>query len=128
MEINDTMDFIQNVYDSYNISHSVLIYDKDEVVRSDIDDIFDKLVKNDYPIYELTTIPDIPDDLHYYENKYRMFLIDNKTFHDFVAKKENNLSNISVIFCLSSSLLHKTCEFLNKNKVKTLNSMHLFSC
>lgn len=125
MEINDTMEFIQNVYDSYNISHSVLIYNKDEIVRSDIDDILGKLINNDYPVYELTTIP---NDIQYYETKYRMFLIDSKTFPEFVGKKENNLSNISVMFCLSSSLLNSTCEFLKNSKVKTSSSMHLFSC
>jgi hypothetical protein len=125
MEINDTIEFIQNVYDSYNISHSVLVYDKDEILRSDIEDIFEKLVNNDYPVHELTTIP---EDIHYYENKYRMFVIDSKTFQDFVIKKENNLSNISVMFCLSSSLLHNICKYLKESKVKTLDSMHLFSC
>lgn len=125
MEINDTMDFIRNVYDTYNISHSILIYDKDEIMMSDVEDLYAKLVHDDYPILEVKSVP---DNLVSLESKYRMFMLDEKTFKKFIEKKNNNLSNVSVIFCLSSTLLHNTCELLREHNVKTLNSMHLFSC
>ena len=125
MEINDTMEFIHNVYSSYNISHSLLIYNKDEVMRCDIDELYRTLVQKDYPVFEIL---DVPTDLFSLENRYRMFIIDDKMFQEFLHKKDNDLSNISVVFCLSSQLLHSTCELLRKHKVNTSSSMHLFSC
>lgn len=125
MEINDTMEFIQNVYDSYNISHSLVLYDKNEIMRCDIEDLYNKLLQNDFPVFELTHIP---VELVSLENKHRMFILDNENFQEFIMEKKKDLSNISVIFCLSSILLHNTCEVLRKLKVNTSNSMHLFSC
>lgn len=125
MELNNTIEFIQNIYNSYNISHSLVIYDKNHVIPSDIEELYIRLVENDFPIFHLT---DIPDDLSSYENKYRMFLIKYDDFTDFIIKKNNELSNISVIFCLSSSSLNSICNLLQNNKVQTLQSMHLFSC
>jgi hypothetical protein len=125
MELNNTIDFIQNIYSSYNISHSLVIYNKNENIPSDIEELYSLLIDNDFPIFHLTCIP---DDVLSYENKYRMFLIDYNNLTDFIIKKNNELSNVSVIFCLSSSSLHSTCQLLQNHKVKTLQSMHLFSC
>lgn len=125
MELNDTIEFIQNVYNSYNISHSLVIYNKNKCIPSGIEELYDKLRENDFPVCHLNTIP---DDLFTYENKYRMFLIDYEQLTELIMKKNNNLSNISVVFCLSSSLLHNTCQLIRNSKVKTSQSMHLFSC
>ena len=125
MELNDTIEFIQNIYNSYNISHSLVIYDKDSSTPSDIEELYNRLIENDFPICHLK---DIPDDVSAYEKKYRMFLIDYENLTDFIVKKNSELPNISVIFCLSSLSLHCTCNLLQNHKVKTLQSMHLFSC
>ena len=125
MELDNTIEFIQNVYSSYNISHSLVIYDKNETTLSDIEELYSNLIYKDFPVFHLTNIS---DDMSLYENKYRMFLIDYDNLTDFIIKKNNDMSNISIIFCLSSSLLHSTCQLLQKHKAKTLQSMHLFSC
>jgi hypothetical protein len=127
MELNNTIEFIQNIYSSYNISHSLVVYNKNEITPSDIEALYSCLIDNDFPIFHLTHIPNVVD-LSSYENKYRMFMIDYHNLTDFIINKNNDFSNISVIFCLSSSLLHSTCQLIQDNKVKTLQSMHLFSC
>lgn len=125
MELHNTIYFIQNTYNSYNISHSLVIYDKNETTPSYIEEIYNELIKNDFPIYHLT---DIPDNMCAYENKYRMFLIDYDNLTELINKKNKDFSKISVVFCLSSSLLHFTCQLFQTQKITTLQPMHLFSC
>lgn len=125
MEINNTIEFIQNIYSSYNISHSLVIYKKQETTPSDIEELYTGLVNNDFPIFHFTSPI---DDISSYEKKYRMFLIDYDDVTNFIIKKNKDFSNVSVIFCLSSSSLHSTCELLQNQKVKRIQSMHLFSC
>lgn len=125
MELNNTIEFIQNIYSSYNISHSLVIYNKNDITPSDIEELYSRLIDNDFPIFHLT---DIPDNVSEYEKKYRMFLINYDNLTDFIIKKNNELSNISVMFCLSSSSLNSTCNLLQNRKVTTSQSVHLFSC
>lgn len=125
MEFKNTIDFIQQIYDSYNISHSLVIYRKTETTSNDIMELSYHLKNNDFPMFHIT---DIPEDLSLYEMKYRMFLIEYDKLIEFIRNKDNNLSNISVIFCLSSSVLHSTSNLLQNLNLKTFQSMHLFSC
>lgn len=125
MELDNTIKFIENIYNSYNISHSLVVYRKNETTSSDIKELYQRLIDNDFPVYDLQSIP---SDLSSQETNYRMFLIDYDDFEDFILNKNKDFSNISVIFCLSPSLLHTVCELLRSHKVKTIQSMHLFSC
>jgi hypothetical protein len=123
MDINKTFKFIQNIYDTYNISHSLIVYDKDTCPFQFIEQLHNLLKVNDYPVYVLE---DFPINIVEYEHKYRMFILEKNTFHEFVKIKDNDISNISVIFCFSPFILqeiNKTMTDINDGK-----SVHLFSC
>lgn len=123
MDINKTFKFIQNIYDTYNISHSLIVYDKDTYPFQYIEQLQNLLKVHDYPVYVLE---DFPINIVEYEHKYRMFILEKNTFHEFVKIKDNDISNISVIFCFSPFILqeiNKTMTDINDGK-----SVHLFSC
>lgn len=127
--ITTTSQFIQNVYDNYNISHSLIVYDSSSIDCKDIDKLKTTLAENYFPIYH------IKDDSIFnvssittLELNNRMFLLDVQLMHSLSIAKEGNFSNISVIFCLSQQVFHKTCEILTKYNVSHADEMHLFSC
>jgi hypothetical protein len=126
MDIIQTMTFIQNVYDTYNISHSWIVYDKNEIVEDNLQILVNVLKNKDFPIFVLDS--DAVSNIQQYEQRYRMFVIEKNVLNSTITSKNNNASNISVIFTLSVPVLRSVCKVLENLKTFTCNEMHLFSC
>lgn len=127
--VTTTTKFIQNVYDNYNISHSLVVYDSSSVDTTDIDKLLTTLADNYFPIYHIKdeSVFNV-SSINTLELNNRMFLLDVQLLHSLSIAKEGNFSNISVIFCLSQDVFNKTCETLTKYNISHPDEMHLFSC
>lgn len=96
------MEFIDYITSSINIYNSLIIYDNKSY---DIESFTYNMYNKDYPIGYFDE--NIPIDV--LENKYRMILLPYDKFLDYLFYKNNDLTNITVIFCL-----HKYNYIINK--------------
>ena len=122
MELVRISDFIQNIYTSINIYHSILLYNiKDEDC---VKQLCDTLLYSDMPLFFLSSSHEVIDIniLHFIENNYRMLVMPISIFEKILRLKKNNISNISVIFAIGNETSN---YIMNNNSLE--NSMHLFS-
>lgn len=126
MDVNNTMEFIQNVYGTKNISHSLVVFDKN-IATQYIEDLYKSLLSNDFPVFKIKENNMDEDKLTIYEQQFRMFLIDINCLQQYIVNKRYDLSNISVVFCLSEELLNSTYKVLNNSNILNIESLHLFS-
>jgi hypothetical protein len=126
MELLKMSDFIQNIYTSINIYHSILLYDtNDEIV---VKQLCDDLISNDMPLFFLNNNHSMIDNniLNFIEKNYRMIVMPIPIFKKILNLKYNDISNISVIFALGKDTIKEAHKFVNNNAFFN-NSMHLFS-
>jgi hypothetical protein len=127
MELLKMSDFIQNIYTTINIYHSILLYDTDdEEVAKQLCDI---LICKDMPLFFLNSNHNMIDNniLHFIENNYRMIAMPISIFKIILKLKNNDISNVSVIFALGKNTIKDTQKYIVNNNVNYYNQMHLFS-
>jgi hypothetical protein len=127
MELLKMSDFIQNIYTTINIYHSILLYDTDdEEVAKKLCDI---LMCKDMPLFFLNSSHNMIDNniLHFIENNYRMIAMPIIIFKKILKLKNNDISNVSVIFALGKNTIKETQKYIVNNNVNYYNQMHLFS-
>jgi hypothetical protein len=113
------MQFIDYIYENINIYNSIIIYDANKYF--DLDDFINNLNNKDYPIGHIRY--NIPIDV--LENRYRMIVIPHTQFYNYINIKNNNLSNITVIFCLDK--YNYVTNILSKIKfINTIEDINVF--
>ncbi len=119
MEIDEIINFIEHIYESINIYHTIILYSS----LSSIDNLNVELKEKDFPV-EVYTGDQNVEDMEY---RSRVIILDVSYIDKYITEKNNDLSDITVFVCMdkdSDTILH---EKINK-EVKFSEKMYIFSC
>lgn len=113
MDTQDTRDYIDHIYASIDISHAWIVYDKETTKEHEVASLIDWLNKENYPLYvlgngDVTKVVDL-------EHAFRLFLVDKKDVPKLLDEKQHDINNISVIMCVSQSVVDNVSGQLPKN-------------
>ncbi len=119
MEIDEIINFIEHIYESINIYHTIILYSS----LSSIDNLNVELKEKDFPV-EVYTGDQNVEDMEY---RSRVIILDVSYIDKYITEKNNDLSDITVFVCMdkdSDTILH---EKINK-EVRFSEKMYIFSC
>ena len=119
MDVQETSNFIEVVYKTFNISHTWFIYKNEE--ECDISALIDTLKAQDYPLFVLTeeSIHRICD----LEQHYRFFVIEQDIVPIVLQAKILDMSNISVILCTTPQVLNSVSRMLHHIPTSCLSKL-----
>jgi len=125
--IEQIVKFIEHIYETVNIYHTLILYDDSVIKANVLNDLINRLEKKDFPV---GVYKDKDNDIDILELHSRVIILDKKHFYTYVEKKNNDLTNITIMLCMDSisgKILH---DKLNENvdKIRFAEKMYIFSC
>lgn len=127
MAILNTINFIEEVYDTYSVYHSLIVYDPHSTNTKDIQKLVKMLHQKDFPIIDLSNEPFLPLKPEY-EQRFRLYVISVAQLKCLVESKNSTLASISMMFCINKNVFLDACKLINSNSYNYHQDMHLFSC
>lgn len=128
MEILSIVELIQEVFSNVHVYRSLVVYDPDVQSEAQINHLLETLRNDDFPVLHTKddVIPWNENEDAYTSQDHRMFLMPVKAIRT-ILQDVNAVSNISVVFCLSSIILKEVSAILDMSGHKG-HELHLFSC
>lgn len=120
--IDDIINFINHIYESINIYHTLIFYDK-QTVCSILNELIIKLKDRDYPIETY-----INQNIDMLELHSRIIVIERENIDYYFQNKNNDISNITIILCLDNTIETIVHEKLQNNNIIFAEKMYIFSC
>ena len=121
IDIDNIINFIDHIYETINIYHTLILYDDIDV--SILNKLILKLKEKDYPIDFYTDNKNITD----MELKSRIIVVNSTNIYKYFHEKNNDLSDFNIVLCMdfnSDKVLHEKLV----NQVRFAEKMYIFSC
>jgi hypothetical protein len=127
MEIAHRAIFLEEVYERMHIYHSIILYRPED--KAIVSQLCKLLRDKDFPVYPLTEVDKtlLLDEIEYVEGYFRIIPLSIKSFASYCMAKNNDLTNITAIFCTDSNVVANICKFLDSKNTIVDDSLHIFS-
>lgn len=123
--IEQIVNFIEHIYETVNIYHTLILYDDSLITTTVLNDLTNRLEKKDFPVGVYKN-----NDIETLEFHSRVIILDKEYFDTYIEKKNNDLTNITIMLCMdaiSGKMLHDKL-IANVEKVRFAEKMYIFSC
>lgn len=121
--IDEIIDFINHIYESINIYHTVIFYDENIASEDVLNELIQKLTYMDYPVDTFKN-----QDIDILELHSRIIIVEKKYFDFYFSSKNKDFSNITIILCLDTNVEKIIHEKLHNNDITFAEKMYIFSC
>ncbi len=121
--IDEIIQFIDHIYETINIYHTLIFYNK-EHSKTNLQNLINKLKEKEYPI----SIYNNEQDINLIELHSRIIVIEHNYIEKYFEKKQNDLSNITILLCLDPCVEKQIHDKINNNIITFAEKMYIFSC